>query len=101
MRILKIILKVVVILALVTLIVMTLWNWLIPDIFKGPAITYVQALGLLVLSKLLFMGFGGGFGRRGWRHHHYWRRKKFEEYLKTLTPEEQEKVKAKFEHRCG
>ncbi len=99
MRILKIILKVIVMLALVTFIVMTLWNLLIPDIFKGPAITYFQALGLLILSKIMFMGFGG-FGRRGWRHHH-WNRKRFEEHLKTLSPEEQEKFKAKFEHKCG
>lgn len=46
------------ILALVSLAVMYLWNWLIPSIFTGgPEITYWQALGLLILSKILFGGF--------------------------------------------
>jgi hypothetical protein len=33
--------------------VMWLWNWLMPAIFKLPAITFWQAVGLLVLSQLL------------------------------------------------
>jgi hypothetical protein len=39
--------------------VMWLWNALIPDIFGITAINYWQALGLLVLARLLFSGFGG------------------------------------------
>ena len=35
-------------------VIMLLWNWLIPTIFNGPSVTYFQALGLLVLSKILF-----------------------------------------------
>lgn len=35
-----------------------LWNWLMPFIFGLPQITFFQALGLLVLSKLIFSGFG-------------------------------------------
>lgn len=35
-----------------------LWNWLMPVIFGLPQITFFQALGLLVLSKLVFSGFG-------------------------------------------
>ena len=50
MRILKIALKIIVMVAGFSLVTMLLWNWLIPDIFKGPAITYVQALGLLALG---------------------------------------------------
>jgi hypothetical protein len=40
-------------------IVMLLWNWLVPDIFGWTAISFWQALGLLILSKILFGGFGG------------------------------------------
>ena len=40
---------------------MYLWNWLVPLLFHGPVVTFLQALGLLVLSKILF----GGFGRSG------------------------------------
>ena len=35
-------------------ITMLLWNWLVPALFSGPIISYWQALGLLVLSKILF-----------------------------------------------
>ena len=35
---------------------MLLWNWLMPEIFGLPSITYWQALGLLVLCHLLFKG---------------------------------------------
>ncbi len=45
-------------------IVMSLWNWLLPGIFGLPAIGFWQALGLLVLSKILFGGFRGGPVRR-------------------------------------
>ncbi len=45
------------ILSLAALVVMLLWNWLIPSIFSaGPTISYWQALGLMVLSKILFGG---------------------------------------------
>ncbi len=43
---------------------MLLWNWLIPTLFSGPVITYWQALGLIILSKILF---SSGCGRG--RHH--------------------------------
>ena len=38
-----------------------LWNWLMPDLFGLQTITYWQALGILVLAKLIF-GMGGGCG---------------------------------------
>lgn len=39
------------------LLVQTLWNMLIPSLFSGPAVTYLQAVGLVILSKLLFGSF--------------------------------------------
>ncbi|HNE30689.1 MAG: hypothetical protein K1X47_09795 [Cyclobacteriaceae bacterium] len=82
-------------------VVMSLWNWLIPDLFHGPVIGFWQALGLLVLSKILFGGFGRGHGwkrnpgpyAQGWKSH--WKNK-----WSTLSPEEKEKLKQKFA-RCG
>lgn len=44
---------------LVVYILMRLWNWLLPDLFGVPMITYWQAFGILVLAKIIF-GFGGG-----------------------------------------
>ena len=43
-----------------TFVVMWLWNWLVPELFNGPVLGYWQTLGLLVLSKILFSGIGGG-----------------------------------------
>jgi hypothetical protein len=43
-----------------TFVVMRLWNWLVPEVFNGPILSYWQTLGLLVLSKILFSGIGGG-----------------------------------------
>ena len=55
--------------AAMSLAVMYLWNWLAPTVFKLPTIKCKHALGLLVLSKLLFGGFGGWHGgHRGFRH---------------------------------
>ena len=47
-------------------VVKLLWNWLLPALVGFPAITFWQALGLLVLCRILFGGFGR-HGRRGWR----------------------------------
>jgi len=44
-------------------VVQLLWNWLMPEIFGLKAITYLQAVGLLLLSRLLF-------GRVGQRRDH-------------------------------
>jgi len=43
--------------ALLGLILMLLWNWLMPLLFGFSKITYLQALGIKVLSSLLFKKF--------------------------------------------
>jgi ABC-type multidrug transport system fused ATPase/permease subunit len=46
--------------------VMLLWNALLPQIFALQQINYPQAVGLLVLTRLLFGGIGGWIhGHRG------------------------------------
>jgi len=42
-------------------VVMLLWNALLPEIFALPQISYLQAVGLLILARLLFGGIGGNF----------------------------------------
>ncbi|MDC6387760.1 hypothetical protein PP182_03650 [Maribacter sp. PR1] len=44
---------------LVGYIVMRLWNWLMPHLFGLPQVTYWEAVGVLILAKIIF-GFGGG-----------------------------------------
>ena len=76
-------------------VVMELWNRLMPVIFGLHAISFWQALGLLVLSKILFSGFRGrpGFGM-------HWRQRLIERW-EQMTPEEREKFRAGMRGGCG
>ena len=76
-------------------VVMALWNRLIPAIFGLHAITFWQALGLLVLSKILF---GGFHGRPAFAMH--WRQRMIERW-EQMTPEEREKFRAGMRRGCG
>ena len=82
-------------LALFGFVVMRLWNWLMPALFGWHLITFWQALGVLILSKILFGGFKGGPGR-----HMYWRRRMMERW-EQMTPEEREKFRQGMRGRCG
>ena len=80
-------------------IVMGLWNAILPAVIGVKTITFIQALGILLLSKILF----GGFGRRGGWHggrHNAWRNKMQDKWA-NMTPEEREKFKAEWKNRCG
>jgi hypothetical protein len=80
------------IVAIKSALVMVLWNALIPDLFHGPTLEYLQAVGLTVLAKLL-TGFGGRFGGGPpWRRGHHWAH---------LSPEQREKLRAHLREGCG
>jgi len=57
------------------IVVRALWNWLMPDIFGLPTITYWQAFGLVILAKLL-LGVAGGHRPP----HDRWPQKRFDRY---------------------
>ena len=77
-------------------VVMSLWNAILPGVLGVKAISFFQALGILLLSKILFGGFGrGGFGRG-----HEWKQQMKEKWS-TMSPEEREKFKAEWKNRCG
>lgn len=40
--------------ALKVLVLMLVWNWLMPDIFDLPKINFIQSFGLALLSYTLF-----------------------------------------------
>ena len=88
--------------ALLSYVVMRLWNALIPDLFHGPLLGFWQAAGLLVLCKILFGGLRGRHGHGHWREHRSWRREMWREKWGRMTPEERERLRGKFRHRwCG
>jgi len=70
LRAVKCIALVAVMLTIVSAVVMQLWNALLPNLFGWHVIGFGQALGLLILSRLLFGGMRGP-GRWGppWMHH--------------------------------
>ena len=96
--ILKMILIIPLIIAAVTFATMSLWNWLVPVLFNGPVISFWQTLGLLILSKILFGGFRGRHQGPPWKHH--WRRR-MEEKMQHMTPEQREELRMKWKKRCG
>ena len=66
-------------------VVRLLWNWLLPPLFGWHMITFWQALGILVLCRILFGGFHGhGGGRPRWR-------RRMRDRWEHMTPEEREK----------
>ncbi len=67
------------------LVIMGLWNALLPGLFGWKTIGFWQAIGLFILCRLLFGGFGGGGGRRP-RH-------RMGRHFERMTPEERERVR--------
>ena len=95
LRIMKFLVIGVLILTLLSFVVMRLWNWLTPALFGWHVITFWQALGVLILSKILFGGFRGRPGP-----HMYWRRRMMERWA-HMTPAEREKFRESMRGRCG
>ena len=79
--------------AVFTWLTMLLWNWLVPVVFNGPMLDYWQTLGLLVLSKILFSGFGKKHGGGHWKHGGGYWKSHFYQKMASMTPEERETFK--------
>jgi Ca2+/H+ antiporter, TMEM165/GDT1 family len=77
-------------------LVMLLWNGLLPAIIGVSTITFWQAIGILLLSKILFGGFRGGHGHHPFHGEEYAWNKRW----MHLSPEEREKMKAEWRSRC-
>ncbi len=80
-------------------LVMVLWNAILPDLIGVKLIGYWQALGLLLLCKILFGGYGsggkGGKGKRGFgRRKEFMRRK-----MEMMSDEERAKFKEEWRNR--
>lgn len=79
------------------LVVKALWNWLMPVIFGLGVISYWQAFGIIILSKILFSGIGGHhghdkhgppFSHQSRFYDHWWRdegKSAFDNWLKNQS----------------
>src|SRR6478609_6398715 len=74
-------------------VTMCLWNWLMPYLFHLPSIDFGMAIGLVILSKILFGGMRMKSG--GWGHRKFWKAK-----WESMSEEEREKFKQDFAVRC-
>jgi hypothetical protein len=94
----KILVIATVAITVLTFVVMTLWNALIPPLFKGPVLTFWQTLGLLVLAKILgkVLLFRGPSGPPPW----VWRRRMMERW-DQMSPEEREQFRLGLKSRGG
>ncbi len=80
-------------------VIVMLWNALIPDIFHANPITFWQGIGLLVLSRMLFGGFGWKWGSHNWKGG-MWKRR-LEQKMANMSPEELIEFQAKWKKHCG
>jgi hypothetical protein len=78
-------------------LVLQLWNWLLPPLFGWRQITFWQALGILVLCRILFGGHGHGWHRSG----RSGIRRRMEERCGHMTPEERERFRQRMSERFG
>ncbi|HVX50668.1 MAG TPA: hypothetical protein VHB48_10950 [Chitinophagaceae bacterium] len=84
---------------LLSFIVMLLWNNVLAAVVHVGVVTFWQAAGLLLLSKILF-----GFGGKPFRKHHNpaehaWRKQMISKW-QNMSPEERKNFKEEFRQRC-
>lgn len=86
--------------ALGGLVVMLLWNAIIPEVIPSvKKLNYGQAVGILVLSRILLGGFKGRPGFRpgqGMRGGPPWREK-----MSHMTEEERARFREEWKNRCN
>lgn len=77
-------------------VVMLLWNAVLASVLHISTITFFQAMGILLLAKILFGGFRGrrncGGGGRHWKMH-MWKK------WAGMSPEQQEQFKSSIQMR--
>ncbi|HZG01515.1 MAG TPA: hypothetical protein VEY71_10955 [Chitinophagales bacterium] len=89
--------------ALVVFALMYCWNYVMPGVFGLPMISFWQALALFIVSKILLWNNWRG-GRRNWgppQHVREMWANRTGPRMQNMTPEEKERIKKYWEHKCG
>ncbi len=101
LKFLKFVLLGVLFILVIGWVVMTLWNWLMPYLFNAKVISYMQAIGILVLCKILFGGIRGAWrpnqcngGRNGQL------KNKMDAKMANMSEAERLAFKNKFYNKC-
>lgn len=77
---------------------MSLWNAILPEVLNATTITYWQALGLFILSRILFGGFRCGGPARGVKPG--FGRASIKEKFMNMTDAEKVAFKQRWKDRC-
>jgi len=79
-------------------IVMWLWNSILVQVSSVQSISYWQAMGIFVLSRILFGGFH--FKRPDIKRPPF-AQKQFRDKWMNMSPEDREKMKEMWKRKCG
>jgi hypothetical protein len=83
-------------------LVMFLWNAILPALLGVAFISYWQAVGLLVLCRILFGNFGRGTMGGGWKNQEKMQGKaQWREKWRSMSDEERAKLREEWRKRCG
>lgn len=79
-------------------VVMSLWNAILPAVLGVKTITFMQALGIFLLAKILFGGFKGGGG--GWSRKKQEWKMRMDDKWQNMSAAERQQWKEKMRGRC-
>ena len=96
-KIIFILLAIIAITTVLGTVIMLLWNAILPNILGTRPINIWEAIGLLVLCRLLV----GGLKRGGMGKRMYSRKKAWREKWMHMSEEEKTEFKARWKERCG
>ncbi len=96
MKILFFILMAILFVAVLGSVVMFLWNALLPELVGAKPINFWQAVGLFVLSRILFGGFRMGSRRHRWKE----KRRRWKEKMAGMNEAEKAEFKEKWKSYC-
>lgn len=91
-KFLKILTGAILLLIVVGVVIMLLWNWLVPQLFNGSEISFWQALGLFLLARILFGSWGGKCRGAQWKG-------RYIEKLSAMSPEDRERFKKRMSEK--
>lgn len=98
-KVIGIIILIPIAVAIVGYINMYLWNAVLVPVLHVSAVTFWQALGILMLSKILFGGFRGRGRNCGGRGREW--KLDMKEKWEQMTAEQREQMKNNWRNKCG
>lgn len=81
--------------AVISWIVMSLWNAILPDVVGVKPLSFWQSAGLLLLAKIIFGGLGSS--KRRWKS----KKKGWKNKWMNMSQEERQEAKSRWKEHCN